>query len=169
MEKFAYRVAHAMFHSSRSTYYVFHLLALGSFLMLIAMPIQAEAPTSTLKTALLNRAFAENLVRQPVPLNDDYASKLSPLNPRRQIGSMKVGLRWLLILPIRLHQEVITHQDGDVCTFQPSCSHYGLAAIRRHGLKGLLMASDRLLRCHSGNHKYYPVYSGSAYDSVPPK
>ena len=35
------------------------------------------------------------------------------------------------------------------CPFTPSCSAYGLAAIRRHGLlHGLLMTSDRLQRCH---------------------
>lgn len=75
----------------------------------------------------------------------------------------------MLILPIRLHQRILTHQDGDVCTFQPSCSHYALEAVRRHGLKGLFMTSDRVLRCHGGNHKFYPVFDGTAYDPVPLK
>ncbi|MCH8290136.1 membrane protein insertion efficiency factor YidD [Candidatus Poribacteria bacterium] len=83
---------------------------------------------------------------------------------------MQIGIRWLLLMPIRLHQKFITNQDGDnVCTFEPSCSHYGLEAIRRHGLQGLLMASNRLLRCYSGNHKYYSSFDAIAYDPVPPK
>lgn len=167
MEKSAYFGVQRVLHVSRFRY-IFRSLAVGSFLMLIPISSQADIP-SALKTVLLDKAFAENLVHQPAPLDDGDESKLSPSKLHRQTSSMQAGVRWLLILPIRFHQEVITHQDGDVCTFQPSCSHYGLEAIRRHGLKGLLMASDRLLRCHSGNHKYYPAFRRAAYDPVSPK
>ena len=34
------------------------------------------------------------------------------------------------------------------CKYYPSCSNYAATAIRRYGLKGLLMASWRLLRCN---------------------
>ena len=142
------------------------VILLGNFLMLLTIPIQADI-SSTLKTALLKKAISEDLVCRSASFGNGWEFKPSTSNSGQQIGSVHATLRLLLILPIRLHREVITHQDGDVCSFQPSCSRYGLASIQRYGLKGLLMASDRLLRCHSGSYKYYPVFEGSAYDPVP--
>jgi putative membrane protein insertion efficiency factor len=34
------------------------------------------------------------------------------------------------------------------CKYYPSCSNYAATAIRRYGLKGLAMATWRLLRCN---------------------
>ena len=34
------------------------------------------------------------------------------------------------------------------CKYYPSCSNYALTAITRHGLKGIAMASYRILRCN---------------------
>jgi putative membrane protein insertion efficiency factor len=34
------------------------------------------------------------------------------------------------------------------CKYYPSCSNYAATAIRRYGLKGLFMASWRLVRCN---------------------
>ena len=125
-----------------------------------------------LKHNLLKKAAAENLLRNPQPRINRVQATTPTTNVNRTLPtnaptSIAVGLKLLFIGPIRLHQKVITHQDGDTCTFRPSCSHYGAEAIRRHGLRGLLMTSDRLLRCHNGNHKYYPVFKGAAYDPVP--
>lgn len=138
----------------------------GSSLIFLTIPVQARI-SNTLKTSLLEKAITENLVNHSVSCGNDSELKPSTLNPRQQLGSINASLRLLLILPIRLHQEVITHQDGDVCSFQPSCSRYGLSSIQRYGLKGILMASNRLLRCHGGSHRYYPVFEGSAFDPVP--
>ena len=38
------------------------------------------------------------------------------------------------------------------CKYYPSCSNYAAVAIRRYGLKGLVMASWRLLRCNPWSH-----------------
>lgn len=49
---------------------------------------------------------------------------------------------------------------GNRCRFYPSCSQYAQTAINRYGvLRGLLMASKRLLSCH-------PFHPGG-YDPVP--
>ncbi len=34
------------------------------------------------------------------------------------------------------------------CKYYPSCSNYALTAITRHGVKGVVMASSRIIRCN---------------------
>lgn len=51
---------------------------------------------------------------------------------------------------IRFYQLFISPQDMPSCVFTPSCSHFGLEVVKRCGpLKGILLTSDRLQRCHS--------------------
>jgi len=39
------------------------------------------------------------------------------------------------------------------CKYEPSCSEYGMQAVRKHGLiKGSAMAGWRLLRCNPWSH-----------------
>ncbi len=38
------------------------------------------------------------------------------------------------------------------CKYYPSCSNYAATAIRRYGVKGVVMASWRLLRCNPWSH-----------------
>lgn len=38
------------------------------------------------------------------------------------------------------------------CKYYPSCSNYAATAIRRYGVKGLVMASWRLIRCNPWSH-----------------
>lgn len=53
------------------------------------------------------------------------------------------------IVLIRFYQIAISPLFPQTCRFTPSCSHYALAAINRHGVgRGLLLALRRLLRCH---------------------
>jgi putative membrane protein insertion efficiency factor len=48
---------------------------------------------------------------------------------------------------------------GPSCRFQPTCSAYGIEAMRRHGgLLGLWLTLRRLARCHPwGGHGHDPV------------
>lgn len=62
----------------------------------------------------------------------------------------------LLHCTIRAYQELISSQDRPSCNFEPSCSHFALDALRRtNAAKGLLLASDRLQRCHPLARRYY--------------
>lgn len=69
-------------------------------------------------------------------------------------------MRHVLIFSIRLYQWTISPWLGQACRFHPSCSAYGIEALRVHGcLRGLWMTAIRLLRCH-------PWHPGG-YDPVP--
>jgi putative membrane protein insertion efficiency factor len=53
-----------------------------------------------------------------------------------------------LLGAIRFFQEYISPIDGARCQFAPTCSAFGHQAIRQHGpWLGLLMTTDRLMRC----------------------
>ena len=55
----------------------------------------------------------------------------------------------LLLLLIQLYRLWISPLLGPRCRFIPSCSAYGLEAIRRHGpWRGSWLTLKRLLRCH---------------------
>ena len=65
-------------------------------------------------------------------------------------------VRTLAIAPIRLYQALISPALGSRCKYYPSCSEYGVQAIRRFGiLRGLVLAGWRLLRCNPWSHGGY--------------
>lgn len=56
---------------------------------------------------------------------------------------------WMLILPIRLYQRVLSPALPRRCRYEPTCSAYAVTAVRRYGvLRGLILAGWRLLRCN---------------------
>jgi hypothetical protein len=44
------------------------------------------------------------------------------------------------------YRTVVTPIDGPRCAHRPTCSAYAMQAVRRHGVVGLWLAYDRLLR-----------------------
>jgi putative membrane protein insertion efficiency factor len=68
----------------------------------------------------------------------------------------------LLIGLIRLYQVLLSPFTGGQCRFHPTCSHYGLDAIRQWGpWRGSWLTIRRILRCN-------PLVTGG-YDPVPLK
>ncbi len=63
------------------------------------------------------------------------------------------------ILIIRLYQFLLSPILGASCRFTPTCSQYGLEAIRKHGpFKGGWFTLKRIGRCHPwGKHGHDPV------------
>lgn len=61
-----------------------------------------------------------------------------------------------LVLVVRVYQWTLRPFIGPHCRFEPSCSHYAVEALRRHGpVRGALMSAGRVLRCnpwHAGGH-----------------
>jgi putative membrane protein insertion efficiency factor len=70
----------------------------------------------------------------------------------RILGKFMIGL-------IRLYQIALSPLLRPSCRFDPSCSRYGIEAIRKHGpFKGGYLTIRRLLRCHPwGGHGHDPV------------
>ncbi len=57
--------------------------------------------------------------------------------------------RKILMALIKIYQLCISPLLGQRCRFYPSCSHYGLEALQKHGaLKGGSLTCIRLLKCH---------------------
>ncbi|MGZ6826990.1 MAG: membrane protein insertion efficiency factor YidD [Mycobacteriales bacterium] len=66
-----------------------------------------------------------------------------------------------LLVPLRFYQRWISPALGPRCRFAPSCSAYAAEALQVHGpLRGGLLATRRLLRCHPWNP--------GGHDPVPP-
>src|SRR5574344_1902549 len=66
---------------------------------------------------------------------------------------------YILLLPIYFYQRFISPLLPNSCRFTPTCSHYAVQAIQRHGpFAGLVLAVWRILRCNPwGGHGYDPV------------
>lgn len=53
---------------------------------------------------------------------------------------------------IRGYQVTLSPFIGNQCRFHPTCSHYALDALARHGvMRGVWLTVRRLLRCHPFN------------------
>ncbi len=66
----------------------------------------------------------------------------------------------LLIAPIRLYQLAISPLLPPSCRYRPTCSHYAVEALARHGpVKGGWLALRRIARCRP--------WGGAGYDPVP--
>jgi putative membrane protein insertion efficiency factor len=65
--------------------------------------------------------------------------------------------RLALLAIIRLYQASFSKaMPVDTCRFYPSCSHYGYQAIYKYGvLKGVMLATWRVLRCNPFNNGGY--------------
>lgn len=71
-------------------------------------------------------------------------------------------MRYLLLIPIKLYQLLISPFLGSNCRFQPTCSQYAYDSVKDHGLiKGFVLAVKRIGKCH-------PWHEGG-FDPVPKK
>lgn len=73
---------------------------------------------------------------------------------------MKKLLGSFFILIIRFYQGAISPYLPPSCRYTPSCSAYGMEAIRKHGpFRGGWLTLKRIGRCNP--------WGGSGYDPVP--
>lgn len=68
----------------------------------------------------------------------------------------------VLIIPVKLYQWFISPWLPGACRYTPTCSHYAIDALKKHGpLKGLFLATRRIFSCHQ--------WGGFGWDPVPEK
>ncbi|MBK9271449.1 MAG: membrane protein insertion efficiency factor YidD [Saprospiraceae bacterium] len=68
-------------------------------------------------------------------------------------------LNYIMIIPIRLYQILLSPLLGKNCRFNPTCSNYMLQAVKEWGLfYGSWLGLKRITRCHPwGGHGDDPV------------
>lgn len=58
-------------------------------------------------------------------------------------------MKSILLKLIRFYQRFISPLSPPSCRFYPTCSHYGMEAVEKHGAaKGAYLAIRRILKCH---------------------
>jgi len=71
--------------------------------------------------------------------------------------------KWLavpFILLVKLYQKIISPLTPATCRYTPTCSHYTLTALQKHGLfKGGWLSIKRIFSCNP--------WGSSGYDPVP--
>jgi len=73
---------------------------------------------------------------------------------------MKKILNSFFILLIRFYQGAISPYLAPSCRYNPSCSEYGIQALKKHGpFKGGWLTLKRFLSCNP--------WGGSGHDPVP--
>ncbi|MEM1336830.1 MAG: membrane protein insertion efficiency factor YidD [Bacteroidota bacterium] len=68
-------------------------------------------------------------------------------------------VKYIAIGAVRFYQLAISPMLPSSCRHQPTCSQYMIDAINEWGVvRGLILGTKRLLRCHPwGTHGYDPV------------
>ena len=66
----------------------------------------------------------------------------------------------VLITIVRIYRKILSPLMPPSCIYTPTCSAYAEQALEKHGaIRGTILASKRILRCH-------PWHKGG-YDPVP--
>ncbi|WP_460691238.1 membrane protein insertion efficiency factor YidD [Nesterenkonia suensis] len=79
---------------------------------------------------------------------------------RQHWGPLRGFAALLLATLLKAYRKVISPLYGQVCSYYPSCSAYGLEAVTVHGaLRGSLLTGWRILRCNP--------FTGGGVDHVP--
>ena len=70
-----------------------------------------------------------------------------------------IPINYLFIGLIKVYQYSISPLFGPSCRFDPSCSQYGIEALKKHGpFKGGYLTIKRFVKCHPwGGHGHDPV------------
>jgi putative membrane protein insertion efficiency factor len=84
---------------------------------------------------------------------------LVPAKPNYVVAKGNTNeLQYLFSGMFLFYKTFISSQDGQSCSFRPSCSEYGIRSIKKHGVfLGVMATFDRLARCNGLSPEKYPV------------
>lgn len=112
------------------------------FLLASSLPAQSRMPLEK-DLHLLRQAFA------PAPrirLGDQFA--LSQHN-HNELQAVFSGL-------FLAYKSFVSSQDNQRCGFHPTCSEFGLEAVKKFGvIRGFMCTCDRLTRCNGFSPRQY--------------
>jgi putative membrane protein insertion efficiency factor len=76
---------------------------------------------------------------------------------------------WIVKAPIVVYRRAISPALASRCRYEPSCSRYALEALEEFGiLRGLVLATWRVLRCNPFSHGGYdPVQAQRVFRRRP--
>jgi uncharacterized protein len=78
------------------------------------------------------------------------------------MNALKLLFKFILLIPIRAYQWLISPILPGACRHLPTCSQYAVEALEIHGpFGGFWLAIKRIFRCQP--------WGTSGYDPVPPK
>lgn len=121
-----------------------------SSLLAVSLPAQgfsAATENSFLgkDIALLNQAFTPPAKAR---LSDQFGMSKENTNELQAVLS---GL-------FLVYKSFFSSQDNQRCSFHPSCSEFGLEAVKKLGIvKGIICTCDRLTRCNGFSPEQYEI------------
>ncbi len=121
------------------------LLLAGNLLGQEAVRMVQSAPAMRNDVSILKQAFA---ITPKVRMSEQY--KLSKKNTNE--------LQWVLSGLFLAYKSFFSSQDYQSCSFHPSCSEFGLEAVKKLGvIRGLMCTCDRLTRCNGFSPDQYEI------------
>ncbi|MCR4964467.1 MAG: membrane protein insertion efficiency factor YidD [Bacteroidales bacterium] len=79
---------------------------------------------------------------------------------KKVIAAISKAIGSVMIFFIKIYQWTLSPLIGRACRYTPTCSNYGIEAIRKYGpIKGGWLTLKRILSCNP--------WGGSGYDPVP--
>lgn len=87
-----------------------------------------------------------------------------PSSTNRRLNDTRNELDLTLTLFFNGYKSYVSSQDVNACTFEPSCSSYGLIAVQKRGVfMGMLKTFDRLTRCHALARELYEINTNTGF------
>lgn len=121
---------------------------------------------------ILLMAFNDVLLSQEsyiLRMESIYENTSSSSNYTSYIFNAENPLEFIFSTLFVGYKLVLSSQDMDSCVFHPSCSVYGIQAIKKKGIIiGTIDTFDRLTRCHpfAGKNYEFDANKNRLYDPV---
>ena len=104
---------------------------------------------------LSNRCIAQTI--EPTTFSNAYYQPIE--KPKWEFAKKNTNeLQYIFSGLFLFYKFAISSQDSNKCSFHPSCSEYGLLAVKKYGtVFGMLATLDRLQRCNGLSPELYEV------------